>query len=67
MHVCCHGHQSVSHFLITLSDWHNVTDRVDQHDGLWDVQMVQLSWDYIMTEGRRNNLSLEIYTVFFFK
>lgn len=40
--MCCHGQQSVSHFLITLSDWHNITDRVDQCDVLWDVQMVQI-------------------------
>lgn len=65
MHVCCHGHQSVSHFLITLSDWHDISDRVDQCDGLWDVQMVQISWDYIMMERRRKNLCPEIDTVFF--
>lgn len=61
--MSCHGHQCVSHFLITSSDPRNVIDRVKQCGVQWDALTAPTSWDYIMPEGRRENPALETYTV----
>ena len=42
-----------SHLLLNLSNHHDIIDEIDQLDVLWDVQAVQVSSDYSITEDGR--------------
>lgn len=52
-HMCQQDLWHTSHLLLVLTKWHDVINVMNQYNVLRDAKMVQLFWDYVITEGRR--------------